>query len=109
MAMCCFSGLYINPADVSAIFTGTDSTQANAYYMTVHLRDGKEYKVAYSKDTARDADALRLSRAVNFQMTRPVTIEDVKEELDKMKGALRRDIKALREVLLGDTEKEAQV
>ena len=102
MALCRFSGLYLNPADVAAIFTGTDSTQANAYYMNIHLRDGKEYKLTYGKETSREADAIRLSKAVNLQMAEPVTIDDVKDELDKVKGAIRRDIKALREALLND-------
>lgn len=95
MAMFKWSGIYINPQDVAAIYTDTDSTKPLPFYMTVHLRDGKEYRMNYAKESARDADANRLASQVNRFMPEPVTRSEIEELMDKMKGAVRRDIKAL--------------
>ena len=95
MAMFKWSGIYINPQDVAAIYPDTDSTKPLPFYMTVHLRDGKEYRMNYAKESARDADANRLASQVNRFMLEPVTRNEIEDLLDKLKGAVRRDIKAL--------------
>lgn len=91
------SGIYINPHDVSAIYTGVNNKDSYPFYVTVLMRNGKEYSVKYTKEGNRDADAQRLSRSVAIFYQAPVTLREVENLLDKMKGAIRRDIKALRE------------
>jgi len=100
MAMFKWSGFYINPADVSAILTGTDPKQGNAHYMVVCLRNGKEFRTNYERAAARDVDAERLAFQVNRLQAEPVTRYELEDLLDKVKGALRRDIKALRDGIM---------
>ena len=100
VAMFKWSGFYINPADVSAIATGADSSQSYPHYMIVHLHDSKEYRVNYVREEARNADAIRLAREVDRCQPEPLSAYKVEDLLDRMKGAIRRDIKALREEVM---------
>jgi hypothetical protein len=98
MAMVNLSGIYyINPQDVAAIRTETNVMDANPFVMTVVLRNGKELSIKYAKVGARDEEARRLSRAAEAFYPEPVTLQEIENLLEKMKGAIRRDIKALRE------------
>lgn len=101
MAMFKWGGMYINPEEVSAIFVSKDGTVGHPFYMTVHLRDGKEYKTNYATESGRDKDAARLAREIDRMQVEPVTRHQIEELIDKAKGAIRRDIKALREDLKG--------
>lgn len=103
MAMFVWNGFYINPLDVSAISTGTDNRQSLAHYMVVHLRDGKEYRVNYAGDRARNIDAARLANMVGALQVEPVTRNELRDLLDKAKDAVRRDIRALREEIKKET------
>lgn len=100
MAMFKWSGFYINPADVSAILTGTDPKQGNAHYMVVCLRNGKEFRTNYERAAARDVDADRLASLVSRLQPDPVSRNELEDLLDKVKGAIRRDIKALRDEIV---------
>ena len=106
MAMFKWSGFYINPADVSAITTGIDQKQSNAHYMTVHLRDGKEYRMNYARADARDVDAARLAGMVGRLQPEPVTRSELDDLLGKAKDAIRRDIRALRLEITKEAEHE---
>lgn len=97
MAMFKWGGAYINPDDVTAIFTSTDSRQSRPFYMAVRLRDGKEYQMSYQTESSREVDAARLANLVNRRQPDPVSRAEIEGLLDRLKGALRRDIKALRE------------
>lgn len=92
------SGIYyINPQDVAAIRTETSTIDAYPFVMTVVLRNGKELTIKYAKMGARDEEARRLYRAVEAFYPEPVTLREIENLLDKVKGAIRRDIKSLRE------------
>lgn len=92
------SGIYyINPQDVAAIHTETNAKDTHPFIMTVVLRNGKELSIKYAKVGARDEEARRLSRAVEVFYPDPVTLREIENLLEKVKGAIRRDIKALRE------------
>lgn len=96
MAMFNWSGIYINPQDVDAIYTNRDNRQDYPFYMKVHLRSGEEYRVNYRTGDTRDADAERLAKLVNRLQPDPVSRYEVEGLLDRLKNAIRRDIKALR-------------
>ena len=98
------SYFYINPEEVAAISTGTDSSNSHPHYMTVHLRSGKEYRVNYSTISARDTDAHRLAQAVNRILPDPVSRYEMENLIDRARDALRRDIKALRKDLQAKDE-----
>ena len=100
MAMFKWGGMYINPQDVTAIYANRDSSQGHPFYMTVHLRNGKEFRMNYQNEGARDIDAAKLACLVDKTQQDPITRADVEDLLDRLKGALRRDIKALREDLV---------
>lgn len=100
MGMFRWSGMYVNPDDVTAIYKGYDAGKAHPYYMTVYLRNGTEYRVNYLKDTDRNYDAEKLANLVNTLHPDPVTRNEIEDLLDRLKGAIRRDIKALREDLV---------
>lgn len=91
-----WSGIYINPSDVAAINTGTDSSKSSPFYMTVILRGGQEFRTFYAAESARDYDSARLAQEVSKLYAEPVTKEDVESIVSKAKDAIRRDIKALR-------------
>lgn len=99
MAMFKWGAMYINPEEVAAIFVSKDGTVGHPFYMTVHLKDGKEYKTNYATESGRDKDAARLAREIDRMQVEPVTRYQIEELIDKAKSAIRRDIKALREDL----------
>lgn len=99
MAMFKWGGMYINQEEVAAIYVNKDGTQGHSFYMTVHMRDGKEYRMNYATESGRDKDAARLAREIDRTQVEPVTRYQIEEMIDKAKGAIRRDIKALREEL----------
>ena len=99
MAMFKWRAMYINPEEVAAIYVSKDGTQGYPFYMTVHMRDGKEYQVNYATESGRDKEAARLAREIDRMQVEPVTRYQIEEMIDKAKGAIRRDIKALREAL----------
>lgn len=104
MAMFKWNGMYINPMDVSAIYVNRDGTAAHPFGMVVHLRDGKEYQTNYATERGRDVDAARLAQEIGRMQPEPVTRLQVEIMIDKAKGAIRRDIKALRDDLKGNGE-----
>ena len=107
MAMFKWGGMYINPQDVAAIYTNRDSSQGHPFYMTVHLRNGKEFRTNYHDEGARDIDAAKLARWVDNMQPDPITRVEIEDLLDRLKGAIRRDIKALREDFVKDITGEA--
>lgn len=105
MSMFKWSGFFINPEDVAAISTGTDSRETYAHHMTVHLRNGREFRMNYSSASARDADAQRLAQAVNKVRPDPVSRYEMENMIDRAKESIRRDVKALRKDLAAERER----
>lgn len=68
------------------------------------MRDGKEYQTNYATERGRDVDAARLAQEIGRMQPEPVTKLQVETMIDKAKGAIRRDIKALRDDLKGNGE-----
>ena len=108
MSMFKWSGFYINPEDVAAISTGTDSRETYAHHMTVHLRNGRDFRVNYSSASARDADAQRLAQAVNKVRPDPVSRYEMENLIDRAKESIRRDVKALRRDITAERERERE-
>ena len=101
-----WSGIYVNPQDVTAIYTARDGSGPHPFYMVVHLRDGKEYRLNYSSERNRDADASQLANMVSKMQPVPVTYDEIESLLDKVKSAIRRDVKALRAELTSAEKEE---
>ena len=96
MAMFKWGDSYINPEDVSCIFNKNNGSIEYPFCMSVRLRYGGEYSLSYKRKADRDADAARLANLVSRRSPDPISRYEVEGLLDKVKNAIRRDIKALR-------------
>jgi transcriptional antiterminator Rof (Rho-off) len=91
---------YIDPAEIVAV-EKHDNEKAESYKftLTVRMRDGKEYSIAYSTKAARDKDAVYINNAVDNQRNNASSLETVRHTVRSEMENLRRDIRELKRLV----------